>query len=761
MTRPARPTVPFFAALAMLARKARLARIITTLLVALTILSVLATYAALTGFWPFTTDLDPGTWLANLDTILLVDLAIAAGLGLVVLGRIVAIAIERRRGQAGARLHARLVMLFGAVAVLPTVSIALFAALFIDLGIQGWFSGIVSGALDNSRSIAEAYLHEHEQTVRADVTAMAGDLTRDPEFRYGPRNVVATIVDQQRDLRRLNGVIIFSTNSGAVIARSGDSASLEFDPVPGTAIDEARSGRVALLTSDRGDQVRALIELDPKTHTFLYVGRTVDPRIVAYVEQTRRAVSTYRSVEGKHSDLEITFSKIFGILAVMLLLAAIRIGLGVATMLTRPIAMLIGAAERIRAGDLATRVLEERAPDELGSLNRAFNRMASQLEAQRAELIQANLQLDLRRRFTETVLAGVSAGVIGLDRTGRIHLPNRTASVLTGVDLEARIGDPLAELIPEFAELIDAAQRRPDRRVEAQIRLIRDRKPMILLTRVTAEQVESETLGFVVTCDDVTELVTAQRTAAWADVARRIAHEIKNPLTPIQLSAERLKRRYLREISSDPETFTLCTDTIVRQVGDIGRMVDEFSAFARMPAPVLRDEDVSAIARETVLLMRNGNPSVRFELDLPDHRLFARCDARQIRQALINLVQNAVDAVEGRPSEPPPPPGLVQVSVFLDASGLAIEVEDNGKGLPVEGRERLTEPYMTTRAKGTGLGLAIVKKIMEDHAGELSLTDAPNGGARVRLTLPEATTGSGDTIKALMTSSTASPAHGS
>jgi two-component system nitrogen regulation sensor histidine kinase NtrY len=388
----------------------------------------------------------------------------------------------------------------------------------------------------------------------------------------------------------------------------------------------------------------------------------------------------------------------------------------------------------VRGGDLSARVEEVAANDELGSLSRAFNRMTSQLATQRAELVEANRQLDLRRRFTETVLAGVSAGVIGLDAAGRINLPNRSAAILLSSDIERHIGDDLVAVVPEMADLLEDARRRPDRLVEAQIKLLRDKRQRTLLTRVAVEQADGEIRGFVVTFDDITELLAAQRTAAWADVARRIAHEIKNPLTPIQLSAERLKRKYLKEITSDPETFTICTDTIVRQVGDIGRMVDEFSAFARMPAPVMKSEDLVAICREVGFLQRQPHPDITVSLDCPEHPLYLRCDGRQLRQALINLVQNAIDAITGRDkASVPPPKGRIVIRLRETERATIIEVEDNGRGLPDDGRDRLTEPYVTTRAKGTGLGLAIVKKIMEDHGGELRLEDAPDGGARVSL----------------------------
>jgi two-component system nitrogen regulation sensor histidine kinase NtrY len=386
----------------------------------------------------------------------------------------------------------------------------------------------------------------------------------------------------------------------------------------------------------------------------------------------------------------------------------------------------------VRAGDLAVRVPEIASEDEVAGLSRAFNRMTGQLAAQRAELMDAYGQLDERRRFTEAVLAGVSAGVIGLDAEGCIELPNRAAAELLGIDLLAAIGNRLADLVPEFAPLIAHAQEMKTGAATAEIQIGPASGRRTLLVRISAELKGSRPDGYVVTFDDITELEAAQRKAAWADVARRIAHEIKNPLTPIQLSAERLKRRFTKEITSDPETFSQCADTIVRHVSDIGRMVDEFSAFARMPQPVIRAEDVGRIAREALVLQKNARPEIAWTTHIPDKGPVAPCDRRLFGQALTNLLQNAADAVAMRPDS-----GRIDVSVDQAASEVRVVVADDGVGLPQQDRARLTEPYVTHKPKGTGLGLAIVKKIMEDHGGRLALEDRSDGpGAVATLILP-------------------------
>jgi two-component system nitrogen regulation sensor histidine kinase NtrY len=389
---------------------------------------------------------------------------------------------------------------------------------------------------------------------------------------------------------------------------------------------------------------------------------------------------------------------------------------------------------------LTVRVAEGAQDAELGTLSRAFNRMTSQLDGQRQELIAANRQQDERRRFTETVLAGVTAGVIGLDAEGRVNLPNRSALLLLGVEPERIFGRALAEVVPEMAELLALARRRPGRLADGQITLVRGDRAQTLYVRIAAEVAPGgEVPGYVVTFDDMTILLAAQRKAAWSDVARRIAHEIKNPLTPIQLAAERLKRKYLSEITTDRETFEQCTDTIVRQVADIGRLIDEFASFARMPAPIRRDTDLDRLCREAVFLQRAARPEIAYTVEIDKSAARLYCDGGLLAQALTNLLKNAAEAIDARrqsSGEAAALPGRIGVFAGVAEGSTRVLVEDNGEGLPPADRHRLTEPYVTTRAKGTGLGLAIVKKIMEDHGGDLKIENRETGGARVTLTFP-------------------------
>jgi two-component system nitrogen regulation sensor histidine kinase NtrY len=416
----------------------------------------------------------------------------------------------------------------------------------------------------------------------------------------------------------------------------------------------------------------------------------------------------------------------------LLRFVAIWVGLNFANKLAQPIAGLVAATDRVRAGDLTARV-KEQGTDELGSLSNAFNRMTSQLESQRADLVEANEQIDTRRRFIEAVLSGVSAGVIGLDHLGRIQFPNQTASELLSTDLSLALGRPITEFVPELGKLLERARHSPSQMVESEIQVFRRGRPRTLLVRLAVEGERDEARGFVVTFDDITELISAQRKAAWSDVARRLAHEVKNPLTPIQLAAERLKRRYLDEVKSDPKTFSTCIDTIIRQVGDIGNMIGEFSDFAQMPSPTLDRHDVADMVRRAVFLQRSANPPITYDLDLPDDKVELVCDDRQIGQALINLLQNAADAIAGKSGDGQDGVGHITVEVGHDKDQIVIAVTDDGVGLPKDVDRDITDPYVTTRTQGTGLGLAIVRKIMEDHGGTLVLEDADEGGARVSL----------------------------
>ena len=719
-----------FERLAAWAAGVHLGRILAFSLAAAAVVAVSGTFAAIRGFPPFGSD--PGSVLLWLYA----DLIVLLLLAVVIAWRVVALWVERRRGSAGSRLHVRMVRLFGFVSVVPAIIVALASVVFFNFGLQSWLSTQVRTVLEESVAVAEAYLHEHKQNIRADVLAMAQDLSRDVVALENNPGLFNRVVDFQTRVRELSEAVVFD-GSGAVRARSGFSYMLEIDPIPPNFLEQARNGEVAILTGADDDRVRALVRLDGFLDMYLFVGRIVDPKVVAHTTRTRGAVERFERLEFQRTGMQVSFALVFVGIALVLLLAASWVGLLMASQLSRPLSALIAATERVRAGDLTARVPERGAPDEIGSLSRAFNRMTNDLEQNRRELLEANRQLDQRRRFTEAVLEGVSAGVVGLDEEGRINLPNASASELLGLTADRMIGQRLGDAVPEMETLLQDARRlRSGRPVVSEVRLQRAKETRTLLTRVSVERDGEEIIGFVVTFDDVYRAGRAQRKAAWADVARRIAHEIKNPLTPIQLSAERLKRKYLSEIVSDPETFITCTDTIVRQVGDIGRMVDEFSR--------LRPHAGA------------GYPAGEPDRDVPPGRI----PAAQTRIATLPSPRNCPTArslpVRRAPDRPGPDqpavergggdrgPGRRHPGRAAGRRALALWQRHDGdrsrgqwQGIAgAEARDRLTEPYVTTRIKGTGLGLAIVKKIMEDHGGRLRLEDGPNGGACVILELP-------------------------
>src|SRR5437588_2823443 len=696
-------------------------------LAAAALVSGIATYLALTGAPPI------GPRPVLVLALLQLDLVLLLALAALVAKRLVKVWAERRRGLAGSRLQVRLVGLFSLIAVLPTIIVAVFSYLFFSFGVEAWFSDKVRTAISESVAVADAYVREHQQAIRADALAMANDLDRSASTLQLNPQYLAPVLTAQAAMRGWTEAAVLDRR-GTMLARTGLTFALGFEDVSQDALRRANQGEVVIMTNDQDERVRALVRLGELNDLYLYVGRFIEPRVLAHRDEVHLAAAQYERLEGQRSGFQITFAVIYILVALLFLAAAISIGIHFAAKLGDPISRLMGAAERIRAGDLTVRVPEGEKDDELVSLSRAFNRMTYQIQSQQLELMEANRQLDDRRRFTETVLSGVSAGVIGLDRDGRINLPNRSASGLLGVDLDLSIGEDLAAVAPEMTDLLNAAARRPDRRAQGQVQLASNNSTRTLLVRIAAEQDESGISGFVVTFDDITELLSAQRKAAWADIARRIAHGIKNPLTPIQLAAERLRRRYLKEIKTDAETFTICTDTIIRHVGDIGRMIDEFSSFARMPTPVLKPENLVEIVHRAVFLQRTAHPEIRFEPQFPSSPVVINCDARLVGQALINIVKNAIEAIEARRAEDGgSPAGRIRVSVAEEDGQAAVFIEDNGKGLPQHGREQLTEPYVTTRTKGTGLGLAIVKKIMEDHHGVLVLEDGETEGARVSL----------------------------
>ncbi len=705
------------------------------------LISGAATYAALTG-WGFD---EPSSTLVlillNIDTFLLLTLTMLVG------RRLLRIWAARKTGGAGSRLYVRLALLFGVVAVVPAVVMAVFSALFFTLGVQSWFGERVETAINESAEVARAYMSEHQQVLRGDALAVANDINRQwPQLTVNPA-LLNNYLSTQAAFRGLTEAVIF-TPDWKVIAKAGYTFALQSgEQIPFQAIAQANIGEVALVTGENSDRVRALVKLEAYGGAYLYVGRFIDSKVLGHVTRTNAAADEYATLELRRADIEVSFTILFSLVALLLAVVAIWFGLNLASRMAQPIAALIDASERVGQGNLSVRVREIAANDEVATLGRAFNRMTRRLEEQQSDLLKANMQLDERRRFTETVLGGVSSGVIGLDTKGCITLPNRAASIILGMELAGKVGKSIGELVPEFAALLQDIGNARSRSIQREVQIVRAGRSQVFLVRLAAEQDVDAIAGYVLTFDDITELQSAQRKAAWADVARRIAHEIKNPLTPIQLSAERLRRKYMDRLSGDDGVlFAQCTDTIIKHVGDIGHMVDEFSAFARMPSPVMTVIDLRKVVLDAVMLQRNAYPKIAFSSAIPPEAVSAKCDARLLGQALTNVLKNAVEAIEARLSQNVESGGgEIKVELKRGDDACFIYVTDNGVGLPEKERHRLTEPYVTTRTKGTGLGLAIVKKIVEDHGGTVTLDDVPSKdgakqtGALVTLTLASVT----------------------
>ncbi len=688
-----------------------------------------ATYAVLAGLTSYS---PTGPVLVVL---LLINLSLGLALSALIAWRLVRLWAERKSGQAGARLHGRLVAWFSLIAVVPAILVAVFASVTLNIGLDAMFSGQVKGALDNAVNVAQVYVKEHENSIITDAVVIADDIQRDPQLfdenRKAQTDRLFAKLGTMTQNRGLQASYLLD-GSGVVLGSSKQKSLKDPPPPKPSDFAQARTG-VLVDTPDNGT-VTALVQLQSLNDAYLEVVRVVDPKVFGYYQRTKAAVSEYNRLDRDRTEVQLVFAALYAVVSLVILLAAIWSGLWAANRLVKPISGLIGAAERVSEGDLTVQVKVDRDDDEIGTLGLAFNRMTGQLGAQRDDLIAANRQIDERRRFTETVLSGVSAGVIGIANDGMITIVNRAAARLLNSTPEAMEARPYSDVVPELAALIRRAISEPVGRASGEVIVKRTGSARSLSVQVSSERGAH---GFVATFDDITDLVSAQRTAAWADVARRIAHEIKNPLTPIQLSAERLKRKYMDEIHTDPDIFRQCIDTIVRQVGDIGRMVDEFSSFARMPTPVMRRENAQELLQQAVFLQRVGHPDIAFDTASPKDPVHFEGDGRLIAQALTNVLKNAGEGIAARHAKGDETPGKIHVALEPNGKTLAFRITDNGVGLPPEHRHRLTEPYVTTRVKGTGLGLAIVRKIMEDHGGEIALGDASEGeGAEVTLTFP-------------------------
>ena len=698
--------------------------------------SGLATYAILTGLTPIVP-----THLVVVGMLLL-NLVLVLAMVMIIAWQVTGLWLARRRQVAGAQLHVRIVSLFSVIAVVPAILLATFASVSLDRGLDRWFSTRTKSIIQNSVDVATAYVQEHGQVIRADTLGMAKDIDEAVNLVKSRPQAFGNFLSAQASIRALP-IAYLIDGQGKVLATAATQKDIPYQAPPTQAMELAKSGQAIVIAPGKTALVGAIKALENFNDTYLYVIRPVNAQVLQQLRATRANVAEYQLLEQRRAGVQVAFGLMYVAMALTLLLSAIWIGMWFANRLVAPIRQLMGAAQQISEGNLDVAVNTKPADGDLAMLGSTFNTMTSELKSQRDALVGANSTLDERRRFMEAVLSGVTAGVVGLDPDGTITLVNRSAEDLLNVKEKNLNGKQLADAVPEFGALMKRAQKQGKRLVTDQISLLRAGQERNFAVRVTTEGTAQQAQGYVLTFDDITELVSAQRSTAWADVARRIAHEIKNPLTPIQLSAERIRRKYGDSITKDRDVFEQCTDTIIRQVSDIGRMVDEFSAFARMPKPVMELHDIREIVREAVFLFQVSRPEISFELDLPDKPAIMLSDRRLLTQAVTNLVKNASEAIDTAMEAEPDraDKGHVIAKVRSKGDRLQITVIDNGCGLPKENRQRLVEPYMTTRAKGTGLGLAIVQRITEQHGGTLQLADAPkrNGkvqGASVRMDLP-------------------------
>ena len=650
---------------------------------------------------------------------------------LTLIGRRLAIGrAEGAIGESEGRLHVRLVVIFSLLAAIPALFLAIFASVLFQSGVQFWFSNSARGMLENAGELAKGYYEEKLRDVGDETVTMAGDLrymlgrtkATSPDFLNGYFDQVF-----RRKLSESAIVVIGQDGvqrTAAVVSPDEKERNTWIDA---TELKRLSSGENMVVSAKR-DRIAAIVPLIPNENTYLYASRAITVPSFTLGERAEAVLADYRDMVERSRKLQLQFNALLYVLSLFIIGIAVWVALLVADRLVRPVNSLVEAAQRIADGDFASRVDEKLiGRDEVGFLARSFNRMSERLEDQTSNLKTANRQLDERRTFIEAVLESVTAAIISVDSAGNIQLANATAEKLLSSDGISIVGSPLLDLAPHLAELVSEGKD------HAVVQIGDGTEPTTLAVKI-AEQED----GVVVTFEDITRQLSDQRRAAWSDVARRIAHEIKNPLTPIQLAAERLQRRFGKSVTDDSEIFNQLTGTIIRQVGDLRNIVDEFSSFARMPKPVFREEDMADIVGHAIFLFEVAHGDIRFSLEnSAKGPIHLNCDRRQIGQAVTNMLKNAVEAIGERIEKSGAEhAGVIAVSLTQNASELVLRIADNGTGLP-EQRERIFEPYVTTRKTGSGLGLAIVKKILEEHGATIEFADNPGGGTVVTTVFPE------------------------
>jgi len=709
---------------------------IITVVLALVTASI--SFAILIGITPITPDRNVTIALV------IVNVALIVFLILLICREIFRIVSARRSGKAASRLHVRIVALFSLIAAVPAIVVAIVASVTLNLGLDRWFDTNTRDIVSSSQSLADSYLRDTALNLQSTSFSMLQELDAQRTLYSLDRGGFIRYMTLQAGGRGLLGAFLVRED-GTVIVKSETGVETRLPPPTEDALQTASDGKPVIIPPGDLNFVGAVIKMREIPDLYLYTVRAIDQQILDAMRLMKANTERYQEMDATRIPTQIAFALLYFGLTLIVLLSAIWTGIAVADRLVRPIRLLIGAADDVAAGNLDISVPVRSSDGDVGALSGTFNNMVAELKSQRNELLSAKDQIDERRRFSEAVLSGVTAGVIGIETDGSISILNRSAEHMFGVSSEDAIGKSLSSIAPEIGQAFEVARTTGRTVHREQVSMTRGGVARTFNVQVTVEDAESDDHSYVVTVDDITDLVQAQRSSAWADVARRIAHEIKNPLTPIQLSAERIRRRYGKVITEDREVFDQCTDTIIRQVGDIGRMVDEFSAFARMPKPEMKAMDMREALREASFLIAVSRQDIHFANEYGSEKLIGSFDSRLLGQAFGNVIKNASEAIDAVPKEERGEGHILVRSMKADGN-LIVDVIDNGKGLPGDDRQKLLEPYMTTREKGTGLGLAIVRKIVEDHGGHLELHDAPadfhgGRGAMIRMIFPEVSAG--------------------
>lgn len=669
--------------------------------------------------------------------ILALDIVVFLLLCILIARKIIATWIKRKESISASRLHVRFTVFFSSIVAIPSIIMTILTVLFVHYGLQDWFSERVKTALNEAVFVANSYLEEHQTLVGRDAILMGQDLRENLPRLINNREEFDKFLTLVANLRSLSEAIVFDEEHN-VIAKTHLTFALEFEPVPSFAVDQAKRGEPAILSSEYHDRVRALIQITSNPNLYLFVGRPVDPDVLLHQKKSQDVASEYITLESKRLGFEAIVILLFALVAFMLLLGAIWIGLVLSDQISRPIISLIEAAEKIRKGKLDVIVKEETRKDELGLLTRTFNRMVKDLKNHQQALVDVNQKLEGRRRFIEATMAGVSAGVLGLDQNKKINFYNNKANELLHNSLENKYKKNITNIIPGLDKMLELAQKKPTVVIEDELTVSYPKhSASVFSIHVIAGGQQDGNLSYVVTLDDITDLISAQKQAAWSDVARRVAHEVKNPLTPIQLATERLKKKYGPQIKESPEVFYDCIDNISRQVEYLKSLISEFSSFARLPNPNLKKQNVVELCKQAITLQKTGFSEIEFDLQKSHDSIIIDCDEKLLFQAFTNLIKNAIESIQSNLRTQKIKKGKFVFELTKHKDTAIIKLTDNGLGFEFSSSKNFFDPYVSNKNGGTGLGLSIVKKIIEDHKGQITLSNNKNKpGACIKIVFP-------------------------